>query len=275
LTLEAVLHKFILSFKTKQVAGKPARRHIMKILSVLILALGFGLNANAFELSFSQTKRFNLDAAVNLEVASADEAYHTIESITVTEVESLEPAPSAENYVLQEKGLGEIIMSIDKLLALGKKIWAIVEAGRPVVQTAFAPTVSVLPNVENPNMAFGEMENWSMPKVKTYRVVYKNLLGMEVVAFTYGVYYQHGGTYQGKGAYLTGVNVNARDVKVSWGFEFNAASTVVAIANRGSSANPNAGLTIRINYLAKSVLREIRSSESFHVAGNGEFAVIR
>ena len=247
----------------------------MKKLIVLIFLLGLGLNANAYELSFTQAKRINLDAAADYEAVSADEAYHTIGSITVEEVESPELSTIAENYVLEEKGLGEIIMSIDKLLALGKKIWAIVEAGRPVVQTAFSPTVSVLPNVENPNVAFEEMENWSMPKVKSYRVVYKNLFGMEVIAFTYGVYYQHGGTYKGKGAYLTGVNVDARDVSVAWGFEFNAASTVIAIANRGSSANPNAGLSIRINYLAKSVLKEIRSSETFHVAGNGQFAVIK
>lgn len=240
-----------------------------------MFALGLSLNANSYELNFSQTTITNMDAAAEYESLSADEAYHTIGSIAVTEIESPEPSVTPENYVLQEKGLGEIIMSIDKLLALGKKIWAIVEAGRPVVRTAFAPTVSVLPNVENPNAAFDEMENWSMPKVKSYRVVYKNLLGMKVIAFTYGVYFQHGGTYKGKGAYLTGVNVDARDVSVSWGFEFNASSTVVAIANRGSSSNPNAGLTIRINYLAKSVLKEIRSSESFHVAGNGQFVVIR
>jgi hypothetical protein len=247
----------------------------MKNLIVLMFVLGLCHNANAYELDFSQTKRINLDAAVSYEAVSADDAYHTIGSISVTEVESPEPSVMPENYVLEEKGLGEIIMSINKLLALGKKIWAIVEAGRPVVQTAFAPTVSVLPNVANPKVAFDEMEHWSMPKVKSYKVVYKNLLGMKVIAFTYGVYFQHGGTYKGKGAYLTGVNVDARDVTVSWGFEFNAASTVVAIANRGSSDNPNAGLTIRINYLAKSVLREIRSSESFHVTGNGQFVVIK
>lgn len=236
------------------------------------LLLALSLNANAYSLNFNQVDRLDVDEAIVNEEMKVDEAYHTIGSIEVTEVTEKEPV---DEFLYSDKNLGQVIMSIDKLIALGKKIWKIVEAGRPVVQTEFAPTVSVLPNVESPKTAFYEMENWSMPRVKSYRVVYKNLLGMEVVSFTYGVYYQYNGTYKGKGRYLTGVNVDARDVKVAWGFEFNASSSVVAIMNRGSSSNPNAGVTIRINYLAKSVLREIRSSETFHLTGKGEFAAIK
>jgi hypothetical protein len=242
----------------------------MKKLGFLLIALC--LNANAYELKFNQVDRLDMDQAIINGEVKVEEAYHTIGSIEVVEVTE---EVAANEYLYADKGLGEVIMAIDKLLALGKKIWKIVEAGKPVVQTAFAPTVSVLPNVESPNTAFYEMENWSMPKVRSYKVAYKNLLGMEVVSFTYGVYYQYNGTYKGKGRYLTGINVDARDVKVSWGFEFNASSSVVAIMNRGSGENPNAGVTIRINYLAKSVMREIRSSESFHLTGKGEFAVIR
>ena len=244
----------------------------MNKLAVILFTLCFSLSAQADNLKFNQVDRLDIDQKILTGELKVDEAYHTIASV---EVKELNEEEYLDTYAYSEKGLGEVIMTIEKLLALGKKIWKIVEAGRPVVQTAFAPTVSVLPNVENPKTAFDEMENWSMPKVKRYRVTYKNLLGMEVVAFTYGVYYKHGGTYKGAGRYLTGVNVDARDVKVSWGFEFNAASTVVAISNRGSSANPNTGLTVKINYLAKSVLREIRSSESFHVTGKGAFHVIR
>jgi len=243
----------------------------MKKLALIIAGLSLSLGVEARSLEFKQIDRLDIDQNILTEEIKVDPAYHTIASIEVTEIE--DAVVDKEEYA--EKGLGEVIMTIEKLLALGKKIWAIVEAGRPVVQTAFAPTVSVLPNVESPKTAFYEMENWSMPRVKSYRVVYKNLLGMEVVSFTYGVYYQYGGTYKGKGKYLTGVNVDARDVKVSWGFEFNASSAVVAIANMGSNANPNAGLSVKINYLAKSVLREIRSSESFHLTGKGQFSVIR
>lgn len=247
----------------------------MNKLAAIAFTLCFSFQAQAYEMKFNQVDRLDIEEAIVNGEVKVDEAYHTIGSVEVFEIDDTYADTAVDNYVLQEKGLGEVIMSIKKLIALGKEIWKIVEAGRPVVQTEFAPTISVLPNVENPKVAFDEMENWSMPRVKSYRVVYKNLLGMEVVAFTYGVYYQYGGTYKGTGKYLTGVNVDARDVKVSWGFEFNASSSVVAIANRGSNANPNAGITVKINYLAKSVLREIRSSESFHLTGQGSFHVIR
>lgn len=244
----------------------------MKNLMTAVFALSFCFSAQAYELKFTQHDRNDIPMSILTGEMKIDKAYHTIASVEVNEIQDAE---ALDNVNYQQKGLGEVIMTIDKLLALGKKIWAIVEAGRPVAQTQFAPTVSVLPNTESPETAFYEMENWSMPRVKSFRVVYKNLLGMTVVAFTYGVYYQYDGTYKGKGKYLTGVNVDARDVKVSWGFEFNASSAVVAIMNRGSNANPNAGLTVKINYLAKSVLREIRTGESFHLTGKGEFARIQ
>lgn len=212
------------------------------------------------------------DASMDFRPFTADEAYHTIGQIEVSEVipESVDQDPLFEG-----KSLGQVIITAGKLLAFGKKVWAIIESGRPVIQAAFAPTVSVLPNIAGPQAAFYEMESWSMPKVKSYKIVYKNLLGMKVVSFTYSVHYQFGGSYQGKGRYLTGVDVVASNVEVSWGYQFNASSSVVAITNRGTSVNPNAGLTIKISYLAKSVFKEIKSSESFHLTGEGSFSRIQ
>ena len=92
---------------------------------------------------------------------------------------------------------------------------------------------------------------------------------MTVIGFTYTVYFQHSGSFQGAGAYLTGVDVEASDVEVMWGFEFNAASKLVTITNVGSIKDQVATATIKISYAAKSVLKEIRTSESFYVTGKG------
>ena len=114
------------------------------------------------------------------------------------------------------------------------------------------------------------MSGWSAPTSRKYRIEYTNLLGMNVISFNYTVYFQHSGRYQGKGEYITGLTVKASNVAVSWGFEFNASSELETISNRGSMEDPMAAATVRINYQASSVLRDIQSSESFHVAGNGE-----
>lgn len=198
------------------------------------------------------------------------ESYATIVSIEVEELaeEDLDILDQKN-----DKNLGQIIMVVDQLLALGKKIWPIIEAGRPVVNSNFAPAISVLPRVEGASsneIAFYEMENWSAPRQQSYKVAYKNGWGSEVISFVYTVAFQYNGSYQGKGRYITGLDVRASQISVSWGFEFNADSVLVNIANLGSKDSPVASATVRINYSAKSILRTIQTSESFHVNGNGQ-----
>lgn len=206
-----------------------------------------------------------------------DDPYFKINAIQVTELPVDEAEVlysdlenSGEKNLSTEKNLGQIIMTIDKLIALGTKIYDIVKKGKPVVNMNFAKPVSVLPNGESPQTAFGQMSNWSAPTRRKYRVEYKNGFNMNVISFDYTVYFQHSGRYEGKGQYLTGVTVRASNVAVSWGFEFNASSELETISNRGSMDDPMAAATLRINYQASSILRDVQSSESFHVAGNGE-----
>jgi hypothetical protein len=244
-------------------------------LSFVFLALGL-FSGNA--ISGERYLEFTESAVKNESFVSAeDAAYFTIQDIKVTELEVSEEelqaaevsAPRFESF--GDKDLGTVIMSVEKLLALGQKIWKIVEAGRPVVSTNFTPAVHVLPKTsEDPASSFAQLENWSAPAYKKYRVEYSNLFGVTVIGFTYTVSFQYGGSFQGAGKYLTGVTVAASEISVDWGFNFDAASSLVTISNRGSSANPVAAATIKIDYTAKSVMREIRSSESFHVTGSGQ-----
>jgi hypothetical protein len=69
---------------------------------------------------------------------------------------------------------------------------------------------------------------------------------------------------------LTGVDVSASNISVSWGFNFNATSNLVSIANRGTEDDPIASATVKIQYEASSVLRNIQSAQSFHVTGAGD-----
>ena len=101
------------------------------------------------------------------------------------------------------------------------------------------------------------------PKSRSYKVVYKNLYGFEVVSFVYTVHFQYGGSYEGAGKYLTGVIVSATDLYVSWGYEFSAQTEVLSIANLGTLEDPVASLSLRLNWVVKTVLVENRSSKIF------------
>ncbi len=209
-----------------------------------------------------------------------------ISEVTVDEVETeMVSGEYFPNYVIEKEekqneaidkmDLGQIIIATDQLIALGKKIWAIVEAGKPVTTTNMAKPISVLPRLDGDNIAFYDMEGWSAPKVKSYRVSYKNGFGSEVIAFTYTVYFQYEGTYQGKGKYLTSLNVEASEVYVSWGFKFDATSSLVGIANQGSGADPVASATISVAYKATSWFSDVSTGESFFVNGRGDLVKLR
>lgn len=194
------------------------------------------------------------------------DSYTRIDSVEVTEIADFEVPEKSE------KSLGKVVLVVDQLIGIGKKIWPIIEAGKPVVNTTFSPAISVLPRLEGEphDVAFYNMANWQTPRQKSYKVDFKNGWGMNVISFTYNVSYQYGGTYKGRGSYLTGVDVSASNISVSWGFDFNASSNLVSIANVGSEDGPVASATVKIQYEASSVMRNIQSAQSFHVTGEGE-----
>ncbi len=209
---------------------------------------------------------------------SDQEKYFTIESVTVRELNELvwkndtSVTPPPKDPV---KDIGAVVMLIDKIVAVGKKIWDIVSAGRPVVQTNMDKVVSVLPRMEGEGTAFYDMEGWDIPQSKDYMVEFKNGFGSAVVSFTYTVFYQAGGTFEEKGMYLTGVNVTATNVEVSWGFDFDATTALVAISNHESKVNPEAGATLQVKYTVKNWLKQITSTETVHVMGRGKIQKIR
>jgi hypothetical protein len=173
---------------------------------------------------------------------------------------------------LEGGGLGPVIEIIDQLIALGKKLWPIIKAGKPVIKTDMSQNFSVLPYAKDEDIDFTQMEYWSIPKTQSYRVVYKNGYGMEVVAFTYTVQFQYGGQYNGIGHYLMGSRVIASNVKVAWGYEFNAKSEMANFSNIGSKKDPVAGATVDIGYSVKNIINEINEKKSFFITGEGQIS---
>lgn len=216
-------------------------------------------------------------AAFSFYTVSASEKIHALENdpyfdIAAVEVKEVEPDFSKDFESLKNnKNLGQVIMQARELIAFGKEIWKIIEAGRPVSNHQSMQTITVLPK-DSSGQAVDplDMAGWQLPSAKSYRVEYKNGFGMTVIGFTYTVVYQWGGSYDEKGKYLTGVNVIADDISVSWGFDFSAESHLISISNIGSREKPVAAATFTVKYRAKSVIKDITSSETFYVTGSGK-----
>lgn len=175
------------------------------------------------------------------------------------------PAPAANNT---EKTNG-IIMIIDRLIAIGEKILPAIKNGRPVVTNNPMAAVSVLPRTNDKDFALHGMGGWTVPVSRHYKLVYTNYLGVDVVSFVYSITYQYNGSLNGKGKYLTGIRVSARDIAVAFGFDLNASSRLLSISNIGTQQDVIAGATVEITYTVSSILKTITNSDSFFVGGNG------
>jgi hypothetical protein len=166
-----------------------------------------------------------------------------------------------------------IVALIRDIVALGEEIYEIVNRGRPSVTTDSAP-ISVLPYVNGAPVNMFEMENWSAPVSKKYKLVYKNGFNQSVVVFEYTVLYTYAGSFNGKGKYLTAVQIIPSQISVKYGFTFDAKFKLQSIQNHGTKESPVAGATLIMNYKVSSLVSAEDTSDSFHINGNGNFTVL-
>lgn len=152
------------------------------------------------------------------------------------------------------------------IINIGQKLWAIVEANKPVVNVHGAPVASALPRGLT---CWNELDGWQAPKIQSYDVTYKNGFGMEVVKFRFRLQYTYGGGRSGKGKYLANVTVAPAEISVMWGYTFNADVEVLQAVNLGTSDNPVAGLELNLKWGVKTVMKQSDNSFHFFVQGDG------
>lgn len=154
---------------------------------------------------------------------------------------------------------------VDKIINIGKKIWAIVDAGRPVVNLR-VDTAHALPAGIK---CWTELEGWSVPTTKLYQVAYENGFGATVVDYAFRVSFISGGSYKGQGEYLTMATIQPTRIHVSWGFKFDAVATIPMVFNQGTKTQPVAGMQMLMNWKVESPLDHLQQAEAFFVNGQG------
>lgn len=177
-----------------------------------------------------------------------------------------------------EKGSGEgdwigetgtavdrVDMIVDKVINIGKKIWAVVEKGRPVVNVR-ADVATALPAGAK---CWLDLQTWRAPVSKTWGISFKNLYGVEVVRYVYRVIYLAGGSVDGVGQYIGYATVQPVELNVAWGYTFNSEVTVPAVYNMGSRSNPIGGLTLEVKWSVETVLKKTIQTQSYSVDGRG------
>ncbi len=187
------------------------------------------------------------------------------------------PAPTPSTFNDRVQQVGGVIQTAKDVVALGEAIYALVEHGRPKVTTDYAP-ISILPrdpsnSATDPTLKYAvdpfDMEGFSLPVEKMITAKVKSATGGEAVVFQYKVIYSYGGSYNGVGKYLTGINIIPSSIKVSHGWTFNSSMKLTGMLNHGTRANPIVGALITIKYSMSSMTQAFERNDTIYINGDG------
>ncbi len=240
-------------------------------LASVVLSLSVPVLAESQDLNKYLTLH---SVAVTVETQTESGSYKSMMEEEILDNKVLDLAvgvPDSAGRFAEKANIGQVIAVANQVIALGEKIYEIVKKGQPVLNVSTAP-ISVLPkNIDGTPVDIFQTSNWSMPFTRKVKLEYKNLYGSKVVTFDYTVMFVHSGKFNGKGAYLTAVQVVPTNVTVGWGYEFDVNMKLAGLQNHGSVDSPVAGAIVQLSYKAKTVLRTIDSTDQFHMTGRGQF----
>jgi hypothetical protein len=162
-------------------------------------------------------------------------------------------------------GGGDALVVIDKIIAIGEKIWPIVKANEPKATLAL-DHVDIVPEGIS---AWQQLEKWQTPRSRYYKVSYENIVGVTLASFTFQIIYTPAGTYEGKGKYLSHVSALAADLYVFFGVTFNANASIVNVANAGTAKDPIAAAQVQVDWSMDTIVAHDQGTQSVYVRGDG------
>lgn len=242
---------------------------MFRLVSALVLALGVSSQALAVEDGYFQIKSVN--------VTEVTEQYP--QELPQTNVMSTSfnqdcNNPFGSRPVLASNPLDALTTAeiyFDQIVNFGKKIWAIIELGRPVSNV----NIDVASALPKGLACWTDLSGWNAPQSKVYRVSYENLFGMTVVDYTYRVTATTGGSKDGVGQYITNATFQPAEVYVAWGFKFNAEAQIPSVYNMGTKEAPIAGMQMNMKWSVDTVMAHAEQTDTYHVSGKNELVKLK
>lgn len=166
-------------------------------------------------------------------------------------------------------GIGDALPVLDQIINTAAKIWKIIADNHPVVDVKTTYATGLPKGITN----WDQMAGWQPPKGTIYELTAKNMYGSQVVHVRYQVLRTYGGSYQGKGKYLTAVTVEPLLTEVAWGYHYSMEASVpdTSVVNVGTSADPVAGMTATLNWHVSTALKDSQGTGLYFLQGDGAF----
>ena len=162
----------------------------------------------------------------------------------------------------------DAMVYVDQVINIGRKIWKIVEDNKPVVDIKTQYATAVPEGITN----WAQLSGWDTPEGTVYGFYAKNAYGMKVVEIKYQVVRTSGGSYKGKGRYLTGVTIEPLMVSVAWGYHVTLTAEVPTVTNADKTGNdPMAAMMLNCKWRIQTPIKDIQQEGVYYVRGDGFF----
>lgn len=242
----------------------------MKFVRVLATGVCFGLALSACgtasDDAFSGAKVLSVDTKVLDEMTVTVKEMETPDEVkaSVAAQVSARAAESVKPAQVLNDDLGAIDVALDQIINIGKKVWSVVAAGKPVMNVKFDFATAFPKGIT----AASELHGFSDLQYKSYEYTGVNGFGMEVFKVQYTVVYQYGGSFAGKGAYIASATIVPQDVSVVWGYSLGMNVDNVAVSNLGTTKNPVAGMNLMANIKVSTIVKAQEMNELFGIRGD-------
>ena len=158
---------------------------------------------------------------------------------------------------------------LDRIINIATKIWTIIDKNKPVVDVKTQYATALPQGLTH----WDSLSGWKPPKGTVYGFSAKNAYGMTVINVKYQVLRTFGGSYKGKGQYLTGVTIEPLLVDVAWGYHFSLSVEVPdsSIVNAGTDADPVAAMMTNLKWQISTSIKDSQGKSLYYVTGDGKF----
>lgn len=228
---------------------------------------------------------FALTTGLATSALAMDKAYFQIKDVVVTEVTDQYPTmqPMAQaglaedcstqrplkilrtgDQLMSANPLDVIELVVDQVINIGKKMFAVVQEGRSVVNVNL-DTANALPKGLT---CWSDLSGWNVPQSKVYNVQYVNGFDIVVVDFSYRVTFTAGGSADGVGQYITNATIMPANLSVAWGFNFDANAAIPSVFNTGSKQEPVAGMQMNMAWKVTNAFSHEQATETFFLSGD-------
>lgn len=165
---------------------------------------------------------------------------------------------------------GQVIDIADRIVALGERIYTLVQHGKPSNTTAYAPVAIVPRNPTSREIVDPlDLEECSFPTRKSFETVVSRG-NREVVRFEYELVFSHSCSYEGKGKYIQVAMIKPTSVVTKYGWDLNATMRLSGMMNHGKKADPVVGAFLTMKLAMNNLGVAYEKEHGIHITGDGQ-----